>query len=400
MSASSTSESFFDFDELFFSRTNTKGIIESGNSVFQKVSKYEWEEILKKPHNIIRHQTMPKGVFYLLWDTILAGKPVGAYVINQAKDHSYYWVFALVTPIQDGFLSIRLKPSSPIFELVKTKYVDLLGLESSKKLSPKESAEILLTVIKSLNFQNYKHFMTEALTQELECRQLKMNLPPLKVLGQLREVIKLSTQIQSKCGNIFTAYSKNSFVPLNLEVQSARIGKEAAPIAIISSQYNDIAKQIKEQVSKIMQAGILVQEKVSDCQFDVCNTILQNEMYSFFMKEQNSSPVEKNVEMSHLKTASMNGVVKAKLSLNEVDADFQSFKSIYAEVRKLTSALDIISISGKIEAAKIKQSSGELLGLLNDLVSFKTSLKNALKEIDTLGGDLMFQTQEIRADLR
>ena len=43
---------------------------------------------------------------------IRAGKPIVAYVKNMAADGSYYWVLAVVTPIAEGFLSIRLKPSA------------------------------------------------------------------------------------------------------------------------------------------------------------------------------------------------------------------------------------------------------------------------------------------------
>lgn len=89
----------FTFEELFFSRTNWRGVILAGNSVFQRVSLYSWDELIQKPHNVIRHPDMPKGVFWLLWDTIKKGEPVGAYVKNRAKDGRYYWVFAIVTPI-------------------------------------------------------------------------------------------------------------------------------------------------------------------------------------------------------------------------------------------------------------------------------------------------------------
>ncbi len=125
-------ESDFKFNELFFSRTNKKGIVLSGNSVFQRVSKYNWDEFLNKPHNVIRHPGMPRGVFYLFWDYILSDKLTGAYVVNKSKDDSYYWVYALVSPIENGFLSIRLKPSSPIFDLVKIKYAELLKIEKEK----------------------------------------------------------------------------------------------------------------------------------------------------------------------------------------------------------------------------------------------------------------------------
>src|SRR5208337_645098 len=90
----------YSFEELFFSRTNEKGHILSGNKTFQTISMYSWGELLNRPHNIIRHRDMPRGVFWLLWDTIKKGKPIAAYVKNRAKDGRYYWVLAIVTPIE------------------------------------------------------------------------------------------------------------------------------------------------------------------------------------------------------------------------------------------------------------------------------------------------------------
>lgn len=392
-------ESNFGFDELFFSRTNSKGVIESGNSVFQRVSLYEWGELLNKPHNLIRHPAMPRGVFHLLWDTILAGKHIGAYVINQAKDHSHYWVYALVSPVQGGFVSVRLKPSSPIFEIVKDKYAELLEIEKTKKLTPKESHEVLLKTIQGLNFRNYEHFMTEALTQELEYRQKSLGLPPIKIISQLREVMKLGTQLQKKCEEIFSAYQKSSLIPLNLEVQAAKIGQEAASIAVISSQYDGLARQIKEEIKKFMGAGSLVQERVGLCQFDICNSLLQRELFDFFKNEDRPSPIKKDVEMKYLEGLGRAGIKNAKGSLAAVDVKFKEFKAVYEQVKRLASGLDIVSISGKIEVAKIKQSSSELLGLLGDLANFKTSLKGSLKQIDNIGSELISQTMEMDSRL-
>ncbi len=63
-------ESHFTFDEIFFSKTDKKGILLSGNSIFQRVSEYSWSELIGKPHNIVRHPDMPKGVFHLLWENL------------------------------------------------------------------------------------------------------------------------------------------------------------------------------------------------------------------------------------------------------------------------------------------------------------------------------------------
>ncbi|MFV0287149.1 MAG: PAS domain-containing protein, partial [Demequina sp.] len=97
-------------DQLFFSTTNKLGIIEQANSVFSQISRFSHEELVGKPHNLIRHPDMPQGAFRLMWDTLQAGEPFCAYVVNLAKDGSDYLVFATVTPLGDGYLSVRSRP--------------------------------------------------------------------------------------------------------------------------------------------------------------------------------------------------------------------------------------------------------------------------------------------------
>jgi aerotaxis receptor len=78
--SNSTSEALFHLSELFYSRTDERGVIEAGNSVFQRVAGHEWDDLIGAPHKIIRHSDMPKGVFQLMWDTLKDGQPMGAYV--------------------------------------------------------------------------------------------------------------------------------------------------------------------------------------------------------------------------------------------------------------------------------------------------------------------------------
>jgi PAS domain S-box-containing protein len=59
------------------------------------------EELLNKPHNILRHEDMPKAVFKLLWERIAEPEGIYAYVKNKTKNGDYYWVFAYVTPSFD-----------------------------------------------------------------------------------------------------------------------------------------------------------------------------------------------------------------------------------------------------------------------------------------------------------
>ncbi len=91
------------YNELIISRTDLKGVITYVNDTFAKISGYEPNELIGKPHSIIRHPDMPKSLFKDLWETIQAGKTWEGYVKNLRKDRGYYWVFARVSQvIKDG----------------------------------------------------------------------------------------------------------------------------------------------------------------------------------------------------------------------------------------------------------------------------------------------------------
>ncbi|MFN3316347.1 MAG: PAS domain-containing protein [Raineya sp.] len=78
------------------SETDQYGTITFVNDTFCKVAKYSPEELLGKPHNIVRHPDMPKAVFKEMWDTIKRGEIFQGIVKNRAKDGSPYWVIATI----------------------------------------------------------------------------------------------------------------------------------------------------------------------------------------------------------------------------------------------------------------------------------------------------------------
>lgn len=102
-------------DDFIVSKTDLKGHITYGNRIFTEFSGYSESELLGTQHNIIRHPDMPRALFQMLWDTIQDGHEHFAYIKNLARDGSYYWVFANITPSYEngriiGYFSVRRKP--------------------------------------------------------------------------------------------------------------------------------------------------------------------------------------------------------------------------------------------------------------------------------------------------
>ncbi len=121
MNNNTTSEEiFFDDHELIVSMTDPKGFIIYVNDIFCKVAGYERSELIGEPHNIIRHPDMPRSVFKLLWDRVLAGESIYAFVKNKARNGDFYWVKAFVTPIiEDGKIIKIASYRRPVSQFIK-----------------------------------------------------------------------------------------------------------------------------------------------------------------------------------------------------------------------------------------------------------------------------------------
>lgn len=104
----------FGDDTLIVSMTDTKGKITQVNRDFIEDSGFEEEELIGKPHNMVRHPDMPPEAFEDFWATVKAGKPWTGAVKNRRKNGDYYWVLASASPIFEdgtiaGYMSIRSK---------------------------------------------------------------------------------------------------------------------------------------------------------------------------------------------------------------------------------------------------------------------------------------------------
>ncbi len=104
-----------DPEAKIISTTDPRGIITDVNDTFVQISGFSREELIGKPHNIVRHPDMPAAVFAMMWANLKEGKPFIGMIKNRCKDGSFYWVSAFIIPIIingriTGYESVRTRP--------------------------------------------------------------------------------------------------------------------------------------------------------------------------------------------------------------------------------------------------------------------------------------------------
>jgi PAS domain S-box-containing protein len=134
---------------MVLSETDVYGTITFVNDKFCQVAKYKRDELIGKPHNIVRHPDMPKALFKLFWDTIQHGRVFQGIVKNKAKDGSHYWVHATIVPVKDEagnvvrYVGARYHiEDDGIAELMYNKQARILGFPLISETTLKEHVTV------------------------------------------------------------------------------------------------------------------------------------------------------------------------------------------------------------------------------------------------------------------
>lgn len=419
-------EAKFGISELFFSTTNEKGIIQSGNNVFFRVSAYEENELIQAPHSIIRHPDMPRAVFKLLWDYIQNGKSIAAYVKNLARDGKYYWVVAFVLPIPNGYLSIRFKPSSQILEQVRNVYQEMRRIEieqgdrgESRKRGIILATEHLLSRLQTLGHSDYDAFMRTMLKEELKSRDAMCSangfsvVPPFIVVEEKKssklqnglyslynhceelfsKIEKLYNQLDLFVNFVSTLSQKSNFllelsqnfglISLNTAIRSTQLGQQGASLSVVAnhmaSSSQDIQNTVKDLTNKIVEVTQHFRKSI----FTLAGAKLQLEMIMTFCEELNSKLYSDNSSelqaMNHKFFEMINALkhgfdTTCSTAIDSLVAaqSISNSLALYAEdLRKIVISLNFIQLSGIVEASRV-----------DDGGTFKANFSEVRSQID------------------
>ncbi|QIK62422.1 PAS domain-containing protein [Leucobacter viscericola] len=200
-----------EINDVFFSTTDIRGVIEHANEMFVEYSHYSRESLVGSPHNIVRHPDMPSGVFHTMWSELQSGRPFAGHVTNLAADGSSYKVYATVTPLGNGgYLSVRIRPtdSSRALQLDGV-YRELLGYENelagsglSRRGIAEQGAIKLGEILADAGFDSIAALQRQVLPQEVTKFERRSEGFPHrpKATGSLADMLAAVEQVNTTLG--------------------------------------------------------------------------------------------------------------------------------------------------------------------------------------------------------
>jgi aerotaxis receptor len=397
----SAGEVSFAAGEMFFSRTDRRGVIQTGNSVFARLSGYDWGELTGAPHKIIRHADMPKGVFQLMWDRLKAGQPTGCYVKNRSKDGRYYWVFALVAPCGDGYLSERIKPSSPLFDQVRDMYKSLLEEEQGGSLDPKASSERLMDMLAAAGFANYDMFQASAIAAEhdAKCRATGTTCGPLQ--ARFAEMSRAIADVETQTTAMTEVFSAIRTVPMNMSIIASRLENAGGPISAISVNYSQMLEEMTSWVKTFVSGEGCVFSRIRDAimqgQF-LCVAAAISEDMTHHMKDEDLAQTSLDVaaELLALSSFREDFMTRTARSLMDVEAEARRFARSIQDMKRYVTGLSSTRMMCKIESASLSESGTALSGIVDQLDAGQKEIEAQLARIVELNAVIQGSTSMLR----
>ncbi|EYD77909.1 putative PAS/PAC sensor protein [Rubellimicrobium mesophilum DSM 19309] len=378
----------FGFKEIFFSRTDARGVIQAGNSVFRRVSGYDWPRLIGAPHRIIRHPAMPKAAFHLLWDRLRAGRPTGVYVRNRSVEGGTYWVFAIVVPIRDGFLSVRIKPGTATFGRVQGIYADLRAAES-RGLTPAEGATELLVRLGDDGFPSYDSFQARALAAEIMNRAGRRGHPAPR-LAQAIKAAEAADRIGAELAATQRVFDSAMLIAMNLRITATRLGDR--PLTAISNNYalvsSDMASWLDKRISGSDGGFEGIARSVSESLFLKNATTLLDEMSETFARDGEVGSGDAAEERARLAEAAAQYRERAE-ECNERAVEMAiALESHLGQMRHRVTALDSIRMLCRVEGAGLCGTEGSLDQTVSQFDGFQDDLGARLARTMLLGQEI------------
>lgn len=377
----------FEFDEIFFSRTDKRGVIQAFNDIFVRIADHPSEKLKGAPHKIIRNPDMPKGVFWLLWEGIQSGNAVGSYVKNRAADGLHYWVYALVAPLEDGYLSVRIKPSSDHFEAIQKIYADLLAREKNEGLTPAESAAALVETLQGMGYPNYFGFQVDALVAEYNARHRQLGRKPDQSIADLMQLVKAARETKKDLDQLAIMFRGANLLTLNMQVIATKLRSGRRTISEIARNYGMMLGELQTHLDQfeilVRGEGVFAAAIEELVLYEHCSTKLMEEVCEAFDKTQTVfAEVDNDFEAETLRRVTTNFTQRTAQTVIRISDHVRDLRRNLDFLRRLIVGLSTVRIACRVESGVLNTKNGGLDTIVTRLDQLQEEIAGILDRME------------------
>ena len=374
--------SAFVLQNLLYSRTDKRGVIRSANAAFREVSGYEWEELFGAPHKLVRNPGMPRGAFHLMWSSIEAGNPIGMYVVNRTKQNLAYTLFAVAMPVDDEYVSVRVKPTSARADKVKAIYDKLRAREVAENLEPEVSQEILVSEIKAMGYTDYDAFMSDSLEEEIGARCETLGFPASRELTALSAIGAAVEKVANEALQLEELLRNTDQIPYNMRLQASRLEGRDGPISVISANHQAMTDTFNASLKSFLAATQKGAAPVRNAKFLTGTSGLLHEVAGQIGSDTETQAEHKAADLDAVARLRAHYGARTGDAVLEGARQAEYFDRVCKEMRRMVFGLEMTRTMCNIERSKSSGDTEALDGIVARLQSAEKQLTKMMSEVE------------------
>lgn len=384
-----------------FSRGDAEGIIIAGSDSFQKLIATDWGNLLGKSHNDLFSDQMPKGVMRVLRSKYRQRGFVFSYVYGKTYGNGDYWGIILCVPLDVGYVTMVLNPSSPFYPEIQSLYARLLTREANQDLTDQDAEAVFLGELADMGFESYDVMMWHAIWAEFHA-EMAQSSTRNKVFFSIAERVRNSlTQLKDLQGELLRTVALLRDLPTNMRIIASRLEPSGGPLSAMSDIYSTASTQLFSEIVEFSTGATSLTGDMEHafgkaCAMKIC-AILQDDITQNFRKDPPTSAgfivTEEFEALDRLNAICLNF---ESIGLYDAQKLAKKINAASYDLRRSMLGLDTVRVMGLVESGRMGAEGSRIGATMEQIGHCHDSIVVVLQKIKDTAASINLGVTELR----
>ena len=388
-----------------FSRGDADGNILACSNSFQQLIATDWTNLIGQSHYALFSLQMPKGAFRLLKSKFRSRDFLFYYVYGRTFGGKNYWGIIICVPLQVGYVTMVLNPSSPFFIPIKNLYARLLAQELNGDFTDQDSEQVFLDELALMGFESYDVLMWNAIWAEFHTEMAERSSRN-KVFFSIAEGVRNSLkQLKELQAELLGTVALLRDLPTNMRIIASRLEPSGGPLSAMSDIYSIASTSLLSEIVEFSTGATSLTGDMENafgkaCAMKIC-AILQGEVTQNFRndppKAAGFSLPEEFESLERLNTICLNF---ESIGLYDAQKLAQKINAASYDLRRSMLGLDTVRVMGLVESGRMGAEGTRIGATMEQIGHCHDSIVIVLQKIKDTAAAINIGVTELRNSVK